>query len=156
MTNSLSIFSQAPKTKADINDCIAAIKSDFLGGDMDVIAADLFLKKIEELVKGVREDKEVKRVVLQELEKYTEKTVNLHGCQISKIDRSNWQYDLCNDVELQNLETAKKEIDEEIKARQKVLQAMKKEQIVVTPDGSIETVYPASKTYTSSFSIKIL
>lgn len=156
MTNSLSIFSQAPKTKADINDCIAAIKSDFVEGDMDVIAADLFLKKIEELVKGVREDKEVKRIVLQELERYNEKTVNIHGCEITKVSRSNWQYDLCNDIELQSMEAKKKELDDQIKARQKMLQSMIKEQVMVTPDGSIETVYPASKTYTDTFSIKIL
>lgn len=152
----LKIFHQAPKNKADIAECAQTIKDEILNGTVDVIAADLFLKKIEELVKAVREDREVKKVVLNELERYTEKTVKIHGCEITKVSRSNWQYDLCNDIELQELEAVKKDADEQIKARQKMLQSMVKEHVIVTPDGSIETMYPASKTYTDTFSIKIL
>ena len=156
--SALEIFEKVPKTKEDINDCVATIKEEFLNGTIeDILAADLFLKKIEELVKGVREDKEIKAVVLQELEKYPEKTVKIHGCEITKVSRSAWQYDLCGDKDLYQLEQIKKDADDQIKSLQKQLQVMTKEQSRNDMDtGEEYTVYPASKTYTETFSIRIL
>lgn len=153
----LKIFEQAPKTKQEISECSQAIKNEFLSGDIDVLAADLFLKKIEELVKGVREDKEVKGIVLQELELYTEKTVKVHGCEITKKGLTSYDYDLCGDNELFSLQNQKAVIDEKIKLKQKQLQLLQEPMTVVNDDtGEIITLYPAAKKVTDSFSIKIL
>jgi len=154
--SALEIFREIPQTKADIKVCVKNAKEEMLSGDYNPLEIDLHLKRMEEIVKALREDKEVKSAVLTELEKYTEKTVNAYGCEITKVSRAAWQYDLCNDLELREMEEQKRVLDEKIKAKQKELQFMTTEKVVVTLDGEITTIYPASKTYTDTFSIKIL
>ena len=154
--SALEIFREIPQTKADIKVCVKNAKEEMLSGDYNPLEIDLHLKRMEEIVKALREDKEVKSAVLTELEKYTEKTVNAYGCEITKVSRAAWQYDLCNDLELREMEEQKRVLDEKIKAKQKELQFMTTEKVVVTLDGEITTIYPASKTYTETFSIKIL
>lgn len=154
--NTLSILSNFPDTKAGITVAISNIKDEILSGNWNPLEIDLKLKKIEEVIKGVREDKAVKSAVLTELEKYGEKTVDFANCQISKVSRSSYDYDLCNDIELQNLEKEAARVNEALKDRQKFLQGLKNEMVLVTADGEIATVYPPLKKSTESFSIKIL
>jgi methylmalonyl-CoA mutase N-terminal domain/subunit len=154
--SALTILKNFPDTKSEITVAIANLKEEILGGYYNPLEIDLKLKKIEEVIKGVREDKAVKSAVLTELEKYTEKTVDFAGCQISKVSRSSYDYDLCNDIELQNLEREAEKVNTALKDRQKFLQGLKTELVLVTSDGEIATVYPPAKKSTDTFSIKIL
>lgn len=155
--SALAIFREIPTTKADMLVCIGNVKEEMLSGNYDIIELHLHLKKVEELVKGLLEDKEIKTAVRNQLDLYPENTVKVHGCEITKVSRSNWLYDLCGDKQLYALENQKKEIDEEIEALQKQLQVMRLAQSRYDTVMKKEyTVYPASKTFTETFSIKIL
>lgn len=154
--NSIAIFKHFPKTKSEITAAVTNIKGEILSGNHNPLELDLYLKKMEEVIKGVRDDKEVKAVVLSELEKYTEKTVEFANCQISKVSRGTYDYDLCADPELTDLEREALRVKEALTDRQKFLQALKNELTIVTPDGEIRTIYPANKKSTETYSIKIL
>ena len=154
--STLQLFKNFPTTKEDISICVKNAKDEILGGDFNPLEIDLHLKKMEELVKGIREDSEIKAAVFAELEKYVEKTVKLNGCEITKKGLTSYNYDLCNDIELQQMEAKVKILTEQIKDRKIILQKMKEEQIIVTQDGEILTIYPAEKSVKDSFSIKIL
>lgn len=156
MNSTLAIFKNFPQSKDEISVAIKNIKAEIMSGDFSPLEIDLHLKKIEEVVKGIREDKEVKSVVLDELLKYSEKTVKAYGCEISKVNRSSWDYDLCNDSELFNLEREAMAANERLKDRQKFLQSLRDEMTIVTSDGVIETICPPLKKSTETFSIKIL
>jgi len=155
--SALAIFKNFPTTKAEISTAICTIKDEMLSGDYNPLEIDLHLKKIEEMVKGVREDKAVKGAVLTELEKYGEKTVSFAGCEITKVSRGSYDYDLCNDSELQDLEREAERVNSALKDRQKFLQSLRSEMTIVNQNsGAIETIYPPAKKSTDSFSIKIL
>lgn len=154
--NKLAIFRHLPKDKKEIAIAVSTLKEAIMSGENNPLEIDLALKKMEEVIKGVRDDKEVKAVVLDELQKYTEKTVDFAGCQISKVNRSTYDYDLCNDIELQSLEREYERVNNALKERQKFLQGLPKEMVVVTEDGEMATIYPAYKKQTETFSIKIL
>lgn len=154
--SALEIFRGFPTTKADITAAVRNIKEEILSGDYSALEIDLHLKKMEEVVKGIRDDKEVKSAVLSELEKYPEKTIKNYGCEITKTSRSTYDYDLCNDIVLQDLEREFQRVSEALKDRQKFLQGIRESLVVVTDDGSIDTIYPPAKKSSETFSIKIL
>jgi pyruvate/2-oxoglutarate dehydrogenase complex dihydrolipoamide acyltransferase (E2) component len=154
--STLQLFKNFPTTKEDISVCVKNAKDEILSGDFNPLEIDLHLKKMEELVKGIREDSEIKTAVFTELEKYVEKTVKIAGCEITKKGLTSYNYDLCNDVELRQMEAKAKILSEQIKDQKIKLQKMKEEQTIVTQDGEILTIYPAEKSVKDSFSIKIL
>jgi hypothetical protein len=155
--STLAIFSNFPTTKAEINICIKNAKEEILSGDFNPLEIDLHMKKMEEVVKGLREDKEIKAAVMTELEKYVEKTVKLAGCEITKKSLSSWDYDFCNDVELNRLSLQADELIKAVKERQAFLQSLPYEMTFVNNEtGEIDIIYPAKKLSKDSFSIKIL
>jgi len=154
--STLQLFKNFPTTKDDIAVCVRNAKDEILSGDYNPLEIDLHLKKIEELVKGIRDDKEIKEAVFTELEKYTEKTVKFGGCEISKKGLTFYNYDLTGDSELFQMEAKAKVLAEEIKDRKIFLQKMKEEQARVTADGEIITIYPTEKSVKDSYAIRIL
>jgi hypothetical protein len=152
--SALKLFANFPTTKAEIMECIASAKSEILSGDFDPLEIDLHLKKLEELVKGIREDKEVKAVVFSELEKYVEKSVRRFGCEIQKRLLTEWDYSLTGDSELFQLEAKAKIINEQIKDRKQFLQLVPDNGIVNPETG--ELIYKAESKSKDSFAIKIL
>lgn len=155
--STLQLFKGFPTTKSDIQIAVKNCKAEILGGDFNPLEIDLHLKKMEELIKGIRDDKEVKNAVFTELEKYTEKTVEFSGCEVTKVNRSAYDYDLCNDSDLQDLEREAERVNSALKDRQRFLQGLKEELTIVNQkSGEIETIYPPLKKSTETFSIKIL
>ena len=156
MTTTLELLGGFPKTKAEIQSAITTIKDDILGGYHDPLVIDLHLKKMEEVINGVRKDKEIQAAVYATLEKYTEKTIRENFCEVTKTSRSTYNYDLCNDIELQILEREAEKVNTALKDRQKFLQALRNEMVIVTADGEVATIYPPARMSTESYSIKIL
>lgn len=154
--NTIAIFKHFPKTKSEITTAVSNIKEEILSGNHNPLELDLYLKKMEEVIKGVRDDKEVKAVVCGELEKYTEKTVEFANCQISKVSRGSWDYDLCCDPELTDLERELSRVTDALKDRKKFLESLREELTIVTTDGEIRTIMPPVKRSTETYSIKIL
>ena len=89
----------------------------------------------------------LKESVLEELNKYSEKSIEIQGTKFEKAEvGTKW---LFNDELLTQLE-------QQVKDRKELLKALKKPITEVNEDsGEVKTIYPATKTSTSSFKITL-
>ena len=145
---------QLPGNKRDINRISGGIISGILEGDKSALEIDVKLRYLELLIKTVRSNEQVKGLILEEAEKYPEKTYTEYGVEISKAELgTSYDYSNCSDstyVELQNdiadLTAAKKR-------RETFLKSLDGEG--VNPDTG-EVIYPPVKKSTSGVKIKLL
>ena len=156
--SALQIFRNLPQTKQDITDFKQSVKDEILSGvytSDEIIEIKTVFKKLEEIL-SVMEDKDLKKVISDALSLYTEKTVKLNGCEIQKKTLNQWNFDLCCDPILTEMEVQAKELAEKIKARKIILQNIDGEMVFVTSDGEPQTIFKAEHKAVDSFAIKIL
>ena len=108
-------------TLAQVPETAKLLKQQIVDGEVDPIAADYFLKCMEELVK-VRKDKQVLEVVIKEAEKYAGQTYN--GAFPKVITKQNPQI---KDVILN-------ELKQKVKDREKLLKSVTENTKVIDPD----------------------
>ena len=136
----VSVIRLMPESKDQVELFIQGATEQILNGQVDPLEAAIYLKTMEDVLKGIRDNKEIKEMIRFEvIERGGE--VNLGNAKIKNVDRSNWDYskdthwkDLVNQIELLN---------EHRKNREKMLQILEKE--VADPDSG-EIVFPAKKT----------
>ncbi len=136
----VSVIRLMPESKDQVELFIQGATEQILNGQVDPLEAAIYLKTMEDVLKGIRDNKEIKEMIRFEIiERGGE--VNLGNAKIKNIDRSNWDYsedtrwnDFKNQIELLN---------EHRKNREKMLQILEKE--VADPDSG-EMIYPAKKT----------
>lgn len=151
--NALSVFSQLPENKAQIESFIRVAKSEILSGEYDPIKIEIQLKIMEELITGLRKDSEVRTQLLTELDKYNEKTIAIYGSEITKSNRTTMDYSTCNDTKLQDLQFIAEDANAKLKQRQEMLKNIEPLS-AVDPDTG-EYLCPPSKKVTEVISIKI-
>jgi len=136
----VSVIRLMPESKDQVELFIKGATEQILNGQVDPLEAAVYLKTMEDVLKGIRDNKEIKEMIRFEvIEKGGE--INLGNAKIKNIDRPNWDYskdthwnDLKNKIELLN---------EHRKNREKMLQILEKE--VADPETG-EMIFPAKKT----------
>lgn len=118
----LSIFDQQPVTNAEQKQFIDQAVEEILSGLIDPVQADCNLKALQDVIKAIRENDEVKDYTLTEAAKWG-KSFTKNGVKIEVSSRTTNDYSGCgdelyNDMILQ-LEALKKQIN----ARAKMLDA---------------------------------
>lgn len=84
------------------------------------------LKAMEELVKRLRANENVRDYIMNEVDKYDEKTFESNGAKFEKAETGvKYDYSKCNDTKVSQLLKAKSTIDKQLKERQKLLQTIK-------------------------------
>lgn len=155
--STLAIWKGFPQTREDIDVCVTNMKAEMLSGDWKIEEIDLHLKKAEEVISRLRKDEEIKREVRNSWDRYAEKTVKLQNCEVTKKERKDYKYDLCNDDEINRLLDRQERIKADIKDRQEFLKSLKKELMIVDPaTGEMKTIYPPSFEIVEILSVKIL
>ena len=107
---------------------------------------------MEELIKGIRTNKNVREQLLIELDKYKEKTVSAYGVEFTKSCRNTYDFSTCNDFELQEMQEQVDALNEKIKQRQEMLKHVEPN-TVLSSDGAY--LCPPSIKQTEIISIKI-
>ena len=154
--SALAMLGEFPQTKSDIAVFVQTAKEEILGGDYYALEVEVQLKKMEEIISGLRKDADFKKAVMKQLSDYTEKTIKgYHSCDITKKTNSSYDYDLCGDSELVFLLKQSEEASSKLKERQEFLKSIRQELVIVTPDGEIQTIYPPFKEEKESYSISI-
>lgn len=152
--SALSLIKAMPENKAQIASFIRSAKDELLSGLSNPIEIDVRLKILEEIIAGIRKDEAIKEQLVDELAKYPEKTVKLFGCEITKKSLSRYNYQYCNDSELEVLQAEADLANQKLKDRQELLKKIKPNELVNPATG--EYLQPPLVTTTESFSIKIL
>lgn len=93
-------------------------------GEIDAITAHINLSRMEAAIQQVKADERVKDITLRELAKYGKKQ-SFGDCTLEECEAGvRYDYSMCNDDELAELESMKREIEQRIKARQATLKAL--------------------------------
>ena len=121
MNNELQKILVFPETRQDIRNYISNVKQSILEGENDPLKVLKMLKCFENIIKELKEDQDIQEMILNESDKYSEKTIELHGCKFTKQERPTWDYSECNDSVLSSYEKEMQFLDEKIKERKEFL-----------------------------------
>lgn len=147
-TSALSLF---PETKLQVKTFVEKVKAEVLSGEKDPLEFAILFKSLEEVVKELRADGEIRECILDEAVKFGQKTFETRGAKLTI--RESAQYDYSEDSKWCDL---KSELDN-IKARMKVREDMLKSLTgpVADPDTG-EIINPAAKKSTTTVSVSLL
>lgn len=143
METTLQTISILPETKREQAIFVEKMKAEILNGDTFIPDVFAKLKFIADTFEKVLKDDDLKKALENELSKYPEKTINLDGYSVSKVNRTT--YDYSTDPIWVELENKKKE-------REAFLKALKTN--VVCPDTGL-VITPVASKVTESFTFKI-
>jgi len=117
----------------------------------DALEAAVQLKAMEELVDMLRKSKELREMIMSQVDKYPEKQFEYMGVDIQKCELGT-KYDYTRDRVWCDLNAQERTLSEKRKERESLLKAMKEE--MANPDTG-EIIYPAIKTSESFIKITI-
>jgi hypothetical protein len=148
----LSVIYAAPSTYDEIHNFIYKAKQELLNGDYNPLDVEIQLKAMEEIIKQLRADDEIRQAVIDEAEKYG-KSFDYRGCKISVREGGvKYDYNNCNDTTWSLLDAEDKAIAEAKKAREKYLQNLPPEG-AITPDG--EAICRPAKTSKTTIAVTL-
>ena len=122
METAMSTIKILPASKAELRHYIGKIKDEILSGYTDPLEVAGMLKAMEEIVKALRSDVDIKEVIQATAEMYKEKTITFGTYEIRKSERKTKDYTGIDEV-LAGLNADLERIKAMIKARQAVIDA---------------------------------
>lgn len=119
-----SFLAQVPANKEGIKELATLIVKAVLSGDENPLSTDIKLRYLEELVTSVRKHALMKREVMDEAEKYPDKTFTEYGATITKTSRSTFDFKVCNDSLWVDINVKLAELKNQLKRRETFLKAL--------------------------------
>jgi len=135
-----SVIRLMPESKAQISLFVENAINQILTGEVNSFEAAAYLKAMEDVVKGIRDNKDVKKALLFDLDD-SDGRATVGNATIAAVDRS--VYDYSADQHWAEMDKQIKELAELKKSREKLLQRLERE--VTDPDTG-EMITPATKT----------
>lgn len=143
-----------PENKDSLALYISNLKSEILAGNENPLKIAKLLKVLEEIVKTLREDLQIKELILKEAEKYTEKTIKNYGAEFCKKEAGvKYDYTECNDNQWNELSQKIHELSLQKKEREQFLNKITPEIVVFNDEGV--RIEPPLKTSQSIVTVSI-
>lgn len=159
MTNELtttSIIALFQTTKEERQSFALSLISEIESGNVDPLKIHLQVKCMESIIKLLNENTIYKKALLDAAEKQGQKSFDYHNAKFEiKEVGVKYDYSQCNDPELNGLAGAIDTLDGELKLRQKFLQAVPAKGMEVVVKDEVVTVYPPSKSSTTSIAVTL-
>ena len=117
-------------------------------GEMNPLELYANLKKASKIIDSVLDSESVKDAVMKEYQKYGTKEVDYKGITLVQSEvGAKFDYSGCQDHVINDLESRKKALDDQIKARQKFLKNLPSGGATVIDEetGEVNTLYPPSR-----------
>jgi len=144
-----SVIRLMPESKEQIAVFVNSAVDQILSGQVNSLEAALYLKAMEDVVKGIRENKDVKESIRFDLLE-SDGRATIGNATVAIVDRS--VYDYSADLHWSDLDKQIRKLSELRKSREQLLQKLEKE--VADPDtGKIIT--PATKTVSQTIRVTI-
>jgi len=143
-----SVIRLMPLNKNEITDFVDKAVNQIVNGDMDIIETAIYLKAMEEVVKGIRDNKKVKESIMFELAETGK--LSTDNANISIVETS--RYDYSGDAKWNGFEKEIGVISRHKKSREKLLQILESD--VADPDTG-EMICPAVKTIQKSVRVAL-
>lgn len=161
MTNELtttSILSLFETTKEQRQSFALGIIDALQAGEVDPLKVHLQVKCMESIIKLLNENTIYKQSILEAAEKHGQKSFEYMNSKV-EIRETGVKYDFekCNDKEWEFLDSHSKAIDNDLKEREKFLKTVSAKglEIVDKFTGELVTIYPPSKSSTTSVAITL-
>ena len=151
--NALQVITSMPCTWDKITSFVHVAKEEILSGEHDPLMIEISLKAMEETIKCIRKDEEIRNAVLKEAAKYGKSFV-FHDVKMQvKETGTKYDYTVTGDSEWAILDAQIKELEEKKKAREKYLQNLPIEGAVSAVTG--EFLNRPAKTSTTTIAITL-
>jgi hypothetical protein len=153
MNNALSQITAMPSTLEGVNNFFNKAKKEILSGKYEPLLIEVYLKAIEEIIKKLRTDKDIKDASITEAYKYKEKTFDAFGAKFT-IRETGTKYDYANsgDIKWEMLDAQINNLSAKKKERESFLKSLK-EPVADVDEGYI--INPPFKTSTESISVTL-
>ena len=149
----LAKIAQAPVTYVEIGNLIHVMKTELLSGNYNPLDIELELKAMEETIKQLRKDEDIRDFVLREADKHG-KSFEWRGAKMSVREVGvKYDYASTEDSEWAMLDAQINELAEKKKAREKFLQNIP-EMGAVNPETG-EMIYRPAKSSTTSIAVTL-
>ena len=117
-------------------------------GEVNPLEVFVNLKKIEKVIDNVLKSENVKDALEKEYQKYGNREVDFNGAIITRSESGvKFDYSVCQDPLIINLENEKKELEDKIKDRQKLLKNLPTEGMTELNEetGEVNTLFPPAR-----------
>jgi len=149
-----NILKTVPLNKRDIRRVAAGIVLSVLEGEKNSLEVDIRLRYLAEMVDQIRSNEEMKEAVLNEANKYPEKTFTEYGAEVTKCAvGTRYDYSRCEYAHYSDVLEKIKELNEEKKECEKLLQGLSEDYII---EETGEIIHPPTKTSKEGMQVKLL
>jgi len=127
-------------------------------GFVNPLDVHLQIKCMEDIIKLLTENPQYKKAVLEESQKYGEKSFEFHNAKVEiKEVGVKYDYSVCGDTDWELHNQAKTSAENSLKERQKFLATVPQKglQIVNSLTGEVETIYPPVKSSTTAIAVTL-
>jgi hypothetical protein len=155
MNLTISNLSLFETTKSQRQDFVQSVVNNLSEGLADPLKVHLQVKCMEDIIKQLTSSKEYKEMCLTEAFKFG-KTFEHHNAKFEIKEMGvKYDYSNCGDPILQGYEQKIKSIEEDIKSRQAMLKAVPPTGMEILVDDQLVTVYPPTKTSTTTVTVNL-
>jgi hypothetical protein len=142
-------------TKSEIENLALLLIEDTLEKGNPIELAEK-IAATENLIKVIKDNDRYKTYVIDELGKYSGKYSTGSGTKIEVCEAGvKYNYNKCNDPVLADLYNQKAELEGKIKFRESFLKAVSPEGTDIRVEDQLVTVYPPSKTSTTTYKVTL-
>ena len=150
-----SLITARPTSSLEVVDLFQKTKDIILSGNENPIKIAVQLRGLEEVIKKLRTDKEIRDYTLEEALKEGGKTFKLFSAEITiKETGVKYDYSECNDSLLEELYKKIDDLKGQIKDRENMLKTITHDNPALSIEGEI--LNPPLKTSTTGLSIRLL
>lgn len=151
-----SYISLLPQTYSEIKTFVDLFRAEVKAGYTSPLIVAMQLKAIEELVKILRADPEIRDLIMDEIAKYPDKTIPVNGSKLEKAETGvKYDYSVCNSSALNDLYSQQVTISEKIKAQETFLKSLLNTDNEVFDPQTGERLFPPVKSSTSFVKITL-
>lgn len=135
-----------------VAEAVKQAKDAIMQGTVDPIIAHVNVQKMAKVIDEYSKDKDVRRIILDEFEKYGAKVITKGDAVIEVAEMgSRYDYTSTNDTKIAELYALRKALDADIKEREQYLKSLPSSgaQVIDSDTGEVTTIYPPAKTSTT-------
>lgn len=134
--SAISIFRKLPETKGQITSYKNLIKQSVENGEVDSLVFFKQVVALEQLVKELKQDDIIKDIILEEAERFNQKSFTYSNAKFSIREvGSRYNYQICDDSQWNELNDEMQKLKEKISARENFLKSITPEMEVYGADG---------------------
>jgi hypothetical protein len=152
--HALAVINTMPSTDVEISNFIRKAKVEILSGDYNPLDIEIQLKAMEECIKRLRADEEIKAASVNEALRHSDKQFEWRGAKIQVREGGvSYDYSSTGDSEWAILKEEESQITEKRKAREKFLQSIPIEGIASSVTG--EFIRPPVRTSKTTIAVTL-